>query len=68
MRSMSQIRISRPALDEVDRALKDYEELLAKRIADRVIQENTRKTYLLHSQNFVRWLHDEFDPGARNKS
>jgi hypothetical protein len=67
MPGMSQIRISRPALDEVDQGLKEYEQLLEKLIADRVIQENTRKTYLLHSQNFVRWLHDEFDPGARNK-
>ena len=26
---------------------------------------NTKKTYLLHSENFVRWLHEDFEPGSR---
>ena len=28
------------------------------------LKENAQKTYLLHSHNFVRWLNDEFEPGA----
>jgi hypothetical protein len=64
---MSQIRISRPALDEVAHALKDYEALLAKLKAEAVIKENTQDTYFRYADMFVRWLHDEFDPGARKK-
>ncbi len=64
---MSQIRIKREALDEVERALEQYRELLAELEQTGVLKENTRKTYLLHSENFVRWLKDEFDPGERNK-
>jgi transcription initiation factor TFIIIB Brf1 subunit/transcription initiation factor TFIIB len=64
---MSQIRISRPALDEVEQALRQYESLLAKLRAERVIRENTQETYLRYAEMFVRWLRAEFDPGARNK-
>ena len=24
----------------------------------------TKRTYLLHAENFVRWLADDFNPGA----
>lgn len=64
---MSQIRISRPALDEVVQALRDYDQLLGTLKKDGVIKENTRDTYSRYAEMFVRWLHDEFDPGARNK-
>lgn len=31
------------------------------------LKENTVKTYLLHSGNFVKWCNNEFEPGLRNK-
>jgi hypothetical protein len=65
---MATIRVSRQSLSEVERALSQYEELLAALEQGRILKESTRKTYLVHSQNFVRWLSGEFDPGARNKS
>ncbi len=65
---MSQIRITREALEEVQRALAVYEELLASLEQTRVIKESTRQTYMVHSDNFVRWMRGEFDPGARNKA
>ena len=65
---MSQIRITRPALDEVERALKEYEAQLAQLRAERVIRENTQDTYYRYAEMFVRWLRDEFDPGGLNKS
>lgn len=65
---MSTIRITRPSLDEVERALEQYRELLSELEESGTLKENTRKTYLLHSENFVRWLKGEFDPGERNRS
>jgi hypothetical protein len=64
---MSQIRIKREALNEVERALEEYRELLAELEADGTMKPSATKTYILHSENLVRWLRDEFDPGARNK-
>lgn len=65
---MATIRMSRQAVDEVEQALERYRELLAELEQSGVLKENTRKTYLLHSENFVRWLRGEFDPGERNRS
>ena len=28
------------------------------------LKANTKKTYLLHAENFVKWLHDDFEPGG----
>ena len=64
---MSTIRINRPALEEVEKALEEYRELLAAREAEGTLKPSAAKTYILHADNFVRWLKDDFDPGARNK-
>ncbi|MBX3315525.1 MAG: hypothetical protein KF902_01530 [Phycisphaeraceae bacterium] len=64
---MTAIRINRSALDEVEKAFEQYQELLATLEADGAIAPNTAKTYLQHSQSFVRWLKGEFDPGAKNQ-
>ena len=48
---------------EVEAALDRYrKEVVAAKLAT-----TTEKTYLLHSENFVRWLKDEFGPGKRLK-
>ena len=65
---MSTIRINRTALDEVEKALEQYRELLASLEAEGTLKPSAAKTYILHSENFVRWLKDDFDPGARNKN
>ena len=28
------------------------------------LKANTKRTYLLHAENFVKWLHDDFEPGG----
>jgi hypothetical protein len=64
---MSQIRIKREALDEVERALEQYRELLATLEAEGTLKPSAARTYILHADHFVRWLKDDFEPGARNK-
>ena len=61
------MQITQPALSEVERALAKYEREVAELERDSIIRPLTANTYLLHAQNFVRWLKDEFEPGARNK-
>lgn len=29
------------------------------------LKNSTARTYLIHSENFVRWLHGRFRPGSR---
>jgi hypothetical protein len=57
------MKVSANTLREVEEALDRYrKEVVAAKLA-----RATEKTYLLHSENFVRWLKDEFEPGARLK-
>lgn len=55
--------ISKNALREVEDALQEYEtEVHASDMTD-----STKRTYILHTRNFVRWLKAEFVPGARKQ-
>jgi hypothetical protein len=57
------MRISSKALQEVEEALKQYE----KEVQSSKMEPSTKRTYLLHSNNFVRWLKDDFVPGGRKQ-
>lgn len=53
-------KISGESLSQVQAALENYEEA----VNATLMTEQSKKTYLLHSKNFVRWLDDDFEPGA----
>lgn len=54
-------QITSEAMNEVEAAIKRYEDdVKVARLAP-----STEATYLLHAQNFVRWLKGEFVPGAK---
>lgn len=53
--------ISEDTLREVEDALHEYE----KEVHSSEMTDSTKRTYLLHTRNFVRWLQGEFVPGAR---
>lgn len=60
------MKTSKENMQEIERLFDLYQdevELLTKK---GIIMENTSKTYLLHSYNFVRWCKGEFTPGAKN--
>ena len=56
------LRVSTNALKEVKEALRQYELEVE---GHPRLARSTKNTYLLHSQNFVRWLSGTFEPGAR---
>jgi hypothetical protein len=55
------MKISPAALAEVEAAFKDYvREVLASDA-----RPSTKDTYVYHSESFVRWMKDDFEPGVR---
>jgi len=51
----------------IEKLFSRYEEEVLEAKNNGYLQENTVKTYLLHSGNFVKWCSGEFEPGLRNK-
>lgn len=54
------MKISKAALDEVRAALLKYEQ----EVDQTRLRDKTKQTYLHHASTFVRWLADDFTPGA----
>ena len=51
---------------ELKTLLVEYEGEVNKSLADGYLKESTAKTYLLHSNNFVKWCNGSFIPGGTN--
>jgi hypothetical protein len=64
---MQEPQISVTANGEVLQALDRYKQLIQTRESEGTLTPSTANTYLLHAENFVRWLHGDFDPGGRNR-
>lgn len=54
-------------LATIEQLFYQYEQEVLKAERSGYLKENTVKTYLLHSENFVKWCKNEFEPGLRNK-
>lgn len=52
---------------EVLKAVRDALERYEAEISVTPMTPSTKKTYLLHAGTFVRWLNDDFEPGATLK-
>ena len=57
-------KINNDALRQVQAALDRYQE----EVKATDCTESTKKTYILHARNFVRWLDDDFEPGVNLRS
>jgi hypothetical protein len=57
------MRVSKKTLDEIEAALREYE----KEVELSNMTVSSKQTYLLHSENFVKWLRGEFTPGWRKQ-
>ena len=56
-------KVSPEILKAVQDALDRYE----REVEDTPLTTSAKNTYLLHARNFVRWLEDDFEPGATLK-
>jgi hypothetical protein len=57
------MRVTSKALQEIESAFRDYE----REVESSNMTGSTKHTYLLHAENFLRWLKDEFVPGTRKQ-
>ena len=53
-------KISPEALNEVQKALGRY----VQEVEKAPLYPSTKRTYIRHARTFVRWLDDDFEPGA----
>ena len=49
---------------EVLRTVQDALETYKKTVSEKALSPRSKETYLLHAEHFVRWLDDDFEPGA----
>lgn len=57
------MRVGNATLREIELALSEYRNA----VESSNMTAKTKKTYMLHSENFVRWLKGEFVPGRRKR-
>jgi uncharacterized protein (UPF0333 family) len=55
------MHVSRQTLQEIESAFRVYEQ----EVQASNLTPKTKRTYLLYSENFVKWLKDDFVPGSR---
>ncbi|GGF88732.1 hypothetical protein [Paenibacillus aceti] len=54
-------------IKQLELLYEQYEQEVIENLKAGLLKENTAKTYLTHSANFVRWCRNDFVPGDRNK-
>jgi hypothetical protein len=52
---------SQVTLSEIDAALKEY----CNAVLTSELSASSQSVYIDHANNFVRWLHGDFEPGSR---
>ena len=53
-------KVNADTLQAVQDALERYEA----EVSETLLAPSAKRTYLLHARHFVRWLADDFEPGA----
>ncbi|MDP4177173.1 MAG: hypothetical protein Q8900_02385 [Bacillota bacterium] len=62
------MKASAEFIKELENLYKKYEQEVNEALRAGYLTQNTAKTYLLHSDNFIKWCKDNFEPGAKNKN
>lgn len=61
------LKSNKEFIGEVERLFRTYEVEVNDALKQGFLKENTAKTYVLHTGNFIKWCKDDFEPGGRNK-
>jgi len=56
-------KVSQDTLTQVLNALEQYKA----EISGAPLADSTKATHVLHANNFVRWLQDDFEPGVNKR-
>lgn len=61
------MKASQEFIKQLEELYQVYENEVREKSKDGLLAENSSKTYLLHSGNFVKWCRGNFNPGGRNQ-
>ncbi|RDE36623.1 hypothetical protein DV713_00055 [Parageobacillus thermoglucosidasius] len=61
------MRASQEFIKKLEELYQIYENEVKEKVKEGLLADNTARTYLLHSENFVKWCRNEFVPGGRNE-
>ncbi|BBW98771.1 hypothetical protein [Geobacillus subterraneus] len=61
------MRASQEFIKKLEELYQIYENEVKEKAKEGLLADNTARTYLLHSGNFVKWCRNEFVPGGRNE-
>lgn len=61
------MRVSKGLLKKLEEMYSQYEKDVPKEEESKYLKENPKKTYLLHNNNFMKWLKHDFESGERNE-
>ena len=61
------MKTDRNTLDEMEHLYRLWEEEVTAAREEGRLTEKTARTYLLHSENSLRWCRGEFEPGSRKR-
>ena len=61
------MRTDEKTIKEIERLFQIYETEVQELENKGILANKTAKTYLTHSNNFVRWCKGEFEPGVKKK-
>ncbi len=59
------MRASQNFIKQLELLYEQYEKEVLEKQHYGILEKKTVKTYLLHSNNFVRWCRNDFAPGVR---
>jgi phage tail sheath gpL-like len=61
------VKTNAETIMQIERLYSEYEKEVMEAKKDGYLMDNTVKTYLLHTSNFVKWCKGNFEPGGMNK-
>ncbi|AMQ20538.1 MULTISPECIES: hypothetical protein [Bacillaceae] len=61
------MRASQEFIKKLEELYQIYENEVKEKWKEGLLADDTAKTYLCHSRNFVKWCRNEFVPGGRNE-
>ena len=61
------MKVTKEMSATLENLIEKYEEEVISAQRQGYLKDNTSKTYLLHSKNFIKWCNGNFEPGGKNK-
>ncbi|MEK5440110.1 MULTISPECIES: hypothetical protein [Paenibacillus] len=61
------MKASQDFIKQLELLYEQYEKEVLEKLKVDILKDTTAKTYLTHSNNFIRWCRNDFVPGGRNQ-